>query len=274
MRNLLKLLYAYHFLLLFIALEIVCTILIFQYNKFHRAAYASASKAISGEIYEKVNNLRVYLSLKETNDALSKENARLRNYLKNNYTVFDTNRIFIDDSLHHQLFRYQEAKVVSNSVNKQLNYITINKGSRNGIRPEMAVIGPNGIVGIIDGVTANYANIISFLNVNLKISAKLKKSNYLGSASWEGKDYEYCSLTDIPQHVAVSKGDTVVTTGYSEAFPEGVIIGTVADFNLRDGNFYHINLKLSTAFKSLSYVYIVDNLTKTEQSKLEKTATK
>jgi rod shape-determining protein MreC len=274
MRNLLKLLYAYHFLLLFIALEILCAIILFQYNKFHRAAYASASKAISGTIYENVNNLKIYLSLRETNDILARENATLRNYLKNNYNTFDTTRIAIKDSIYRQLYRYQEAKVVSNSVNKQLNYITINKGAKNGIKPEMAVIGSNGVVGIIDGVTENYANIISLINVNLKISAKLKKNDYLGSVIWEGKDYEYCTLTDIPQHVVVNKGDTIVTTGFSEAFPAGIMIGTVADFNLKDGNFYHINVRLSTSFKSLNYVYVVDNLMKTEQLQLEKTNTK
>lgn len=274
MRNLLKLLYAYHFLLMFIALEVLCAIFLFQYNKFHRAAYATASKAISGIIYNKVNDLKIYLSLRETNEALAKENASLRNYLKINYNTFDTSKIVVRDTLLNQLFHYQQAKVVSNSVNKQLNYITINKGLKNGIKPEMAVIGPNGVVGIIDGVTDHYANIISLLNINLKISAKLKKNNYLGSAIWEGKDYEYCTLTDIPQHVIVNIGDTIVTTGFSESFPEGVMIGTVADYNLKDGNFYHINVKLSTIFKTLNYVYVVDNLMKTEQRKLEKTTTK
>jgi rod shape-determining protein MreC len=270
MRNLLKLLYAYHFLLLFIALEIICAIFLFRYNNYHSASFASTSKALSGSLYKQVTDFEVYLSLRETNEALAKENARLRNYLKNNYNTFDTTRIHVRDSAFSQLYYYQEAKVVNNSVNKQYNYITLNKGSIHGIKPDMAVIGPNGIVGVVDGVSENFANVVSLLNIKFKVSAKLKKYNYLGSVIWEGKDYEYCTLNDIPQHVVLQKGDTIVTTGFSESFPEGEVIGTVEDFNMKDGNFYHIDVKISTVFKSLQYVSVIEDLKKSEEIQLEK----
>lgn len=269
MRNLLKILYTYHFLLLFIGLEIISIIMLIQNNRYHSAQYASKARAISGSVFASVNDFKEYLSLKEANKALAKENAMLRNYLKSNYNTFDTTRITVNDSIYRQLYRYQEAKVVNNTVNKQFNYITLNKGSKSGIRPEMAVIGPNGIVGIVNGVSENYANVMSLLNVNFKVSARLKKNNYLGSIIWEGKDFEYCTLIDIPQHVEVNKGDTVITTGFSDSYPEGIMIGTVSGYNLKDGNFYHIDVKLSTEFKTLSYVSVIENLSKEEETNLK-----
>jgi rod shape-determining protein MreC len=269
MRNLLKILYTYHFLLLFIALEVVSIIMLVQNNKYHSAAYAGRARAISGSIYASVNDFKEYLSLREANKALAHENALLRNYLKSNYNTFDTSKIFINDSIFRQQYRYQDAKVVNNTVNKQYNYITLNKGSKNGIKPDMAVIGPEGIVGYVNGVSENYANVMSLLNVDFRVSARLKKNNYLGSVIWEGKDFEYCTLTDIPQHVEIHKGDTVVTTGFTGSFPEGIMVGTVAGYNLKDGNFYRIDVKISTSFKSLSYVSVVESLVKEEVTNLK-----
>lgn len=273
MRNLLKILYTYHFLLLFIALEVVSIVMLVQNNKYHSASYAAKAKAISGSIFASVNDFKEYLSLKEANKALAHENAMLRNYLKSNFNTFDTTRIVLNDSIFRQHYRYQEAKVVNNTVNKQFNYITLNKGSRNGIKPDMAVIGPNGVVGIVNGVSENFANVVSLLNVDFKVSARLKKNNYLGSIIWEGKNFGYCTMNDIPQHVVIEKGDTVVTSGFS-SFPEGIMIGTVSGFNLKDGNFYHIDVKLSTSFKSLSYVSVVEHLVKDEVTNLEKSTQK
>lgn len=269
MRNLLKILYTYHFLLLFLALEVISVIMLVQSNNYHSAAYASRAKKISGSIFTGVNNFKEYLSLKEANRDLARENAMLRNRLKSNFSTFDTTRKFIRDSVYLQQYNYQEAKIVSNTVNKQYNYITLNKGSKHGIRPDMAVIGPNGIVGKVNGVSDNFSNVMSLLNVDFKVSARLKKNNYLGSVEWEGKDFEYCTLKDIPQHVEIVKGDTVVTTGYAGSFPEGIMIGTVSGFDLKDGNFYHIDVKISTVFKSLSYVLVVDDLMKTEKEELK-----
>lgn len=269
MRNLLKILYTYHFLLLFIALEVISIIMLVQNNNYHSAAYAGRAKAISGSIYASVNDFKEYLSLKEANKALAKENAMLRNFLLSNYRTFDTTRIFINDSIYKQQFRYQDAKVVNITVNKQFNYVTLDKGSVNGIKPDMAVIGPNGIVGIVNGVSENFSNVMPLLNIDFRVSARLKKNNYLGSVEWEGKNFEFCTLKDIPQHVEVSIGDTVVTTGITGSFPEGILIGTVSAYNLKDGNFLHIDVKISTVFKSLSYVSVIENLVKEEQTQLK-----
>lgn len=269
MRNLLKILYTYHFLLMFIALEVISIIMLVQSNHYHSAAYAGRAKAISGSVYATVNDLKEYLSLREVNKSLARENTMLRNYLKSNYNTFDTSQIIINDSIFKQLYRYQEAKVVSNTVNKQYNYITLDKGSKHGIKPDMAVIGPDGIVGLVNGVTENFASVMPLLNVDFRVSARLKKNNYLGSVLWEGKDFEYCTLKDIPQHVEVNPGDTVVTTGYTGSFPEGIMIGTVSKAYLKDGNFLYIEVKISTVFKTLSYVSVIEDLMKEEEAQLK-----
>lgn len=269
MRNLLKILYTYHFLLLFIALEVISIIMLVQNNKYHSAAYAGKAKAISGSFYAAVNDFKEYLSLKEANKALALENAQLRNRLSNNFYAVDSTQKFVNDSIYKQLYRYQEAKVVNNTVNKQFNYITLNKGSNSGIKPDMAVIGPQGIVGFVTGVSENFANVMPLLHVDFAVSARLKKNNYLGSVVWEGKNYEYCTLKFIPQNVEINIGDTVITTGFTGSFPEGIMIGTVSGFNAKDGNFYHIDVKISTVFKSLSYVSIVEDLMKDEVTNLK-----
>jgi rod shape-determining protein MreC len=254
---------------MFIALEVISIIMLVQNNRYHSASYAGKAKAVSGSIYAGVNEFKQYLSLKEANKALAHENAMLRNYLQSNYGTFDTTRIVIKDSLFKQQYRYQDAKVVNNTVNKQYNYITLNKGRKNGIKPDMAVIGPGGIVGLVNGVSENFANVMPLLNVDFRVSARLKKNNYLGSVLWEGKNFEYCTLKDIPQHVQVNIGDTVVTTGYTGSFPEGIMIGTVANAKLKDGNFLNIEVKISTVFKTLSYVSVIEDLTKEEVTTLK-----
>lgn len=269
MRNLLKLLYAYHFLLLFIALEIICIILLFTYNNYHSAKFANSAQVASASIYKQVNNLKVYFSLKETNEKLAAEVASLRNMLAVNYTRFDTTGKMIKDTLYRQDYRYQEAKVVNNTVTKQYNYITIDKGSRHGIKPEMAVIGPNGIVGLVIGVSENYSTVMPVLNVEFSVSGKIKKSNYFGPISWDGVSSEVCQLKEISHHVALQKGDTIVTSQNTISFPEGILIGTIKDFSMKDGNFYHIDVQLSTQFRALMYVWVIENLNKKEQVELE-----
>jgi rod shape-determining protein MreC len=240
-----------------------------QNNKYHSAAYAGKAKAISGSIYATMNDFKEYLSLKEANRALALENAQLRNDLERNFLSFDTTRKLVIDSKYKQLYRYQQAKVVNNTVNKQYNYITLNKGSKNGMKPDMAVIGPEGIVGIVNGVSENFANVMPLLNVDFAVSSRLKKNSYLGSIVWEGKNFEYCTLKDIPQHVEINEGDTVITSGFTGSFPEGIMIGTVSGFHAKDGNFYHIDVKISTVFKSLSYVSVVEDLMKDEVTNLK-----
>jgi rod shape-determining protein MreC len=271
MKNLLRFILEFHFFILFIIIETFSLYLVFQYNSYQRASFLNSSYAVSGYIYNYYNSFTEYLSLKTANKDLAKENALLHTNLKKS---FKSNRILfqkINDSLYQQHYIYISAKVINNSINKQYNYLTLNKGRRHGIKPEMAVVSPNGIVGIVKDVSNNFSSVISVLNGNLKISTKIKKNNYYGSLVWEGKNFNQVVLNEIPFHIKINIGDTVITSGYSAIFPEGILIGRISDFHIKKGDdFYNISVKLSTNFKNLSYVYVINNLLKQEQINLEK----
>jgi rod shape-determining protein MreC len=227
---------------------------------------------INGYFSRKQNNLAQYLSLKDINNQLANENANLKNEIERLIHEVPTTSVQVKDSVNKQSYSYITAKVLNNSVNKQYNYITIDKGLLDSIKPDMAVISPNGVVGIVESVSDHYALIISLLNRNLKVSAKIKKNNYFGSFEWSGEYYRLGYLNDIPQHVNLAVGDTVVTSGFSDIFPSGVLLGCIADYKLKGGTFFNIDLTLTTDFKNLSFVYVVTNFKKDEQLKLESNA--
>jgi rod shape-determining protein MreC len=198
MRNLLKLLYAFHFLILFILLEVISVFFIIKGSSFHRAKFIAASRSITGNIYSKVNKINTYLSLKEANEMLVIENTILRNKLAKYHKVINENRDTLTDTIYYQRYTYQYAKVVNNSVNKRYNYITVNKGSKQGIKPDMGVISESGIVGFVKGVSENFSTIVSILNFDFKGSAKIKKNNYFGPLEWSGKNTYTAVLNEIP----------------------------------------------------------------------------
>lgn len=273
MRNLLKLLYAYYFLILFIVLESFSLFLIVENNQFQRAKFIQFAQNVSGNLYGKIDNFKAYLSLKEANRALASENAGLRNKLGSLNQIEKAKKDTFFDPLYRQQYTYRSARVINNSVGKQYNFITLNKGSWDGIAQDMAVISPSGIVGVVEAVSEHYSIVLAVLNRNFKVSAKIKKNNYFGTLSWNGLNSEICQLSDIPHHVKIAKGDTIITSGYSNVFPEGIKIGVIDDFDLKDGNFYMIRVKLSSDFRNLNYVTLIDNLMKAEQSELEKKTT-
>lgn len=174
------------------------------------------------------------------------------------------------DSVYNQQYLHTSASIVSNSVNRQKNFFTVNKGSKQGIHVDMAVNSQGSVAGVIVGCSENYSVVMSLLNTDFKLSARIKTNGYFGSLSWDGKNYRYAVLNEIPQHVSVNVGDTIETTGYSAIFPEGVLVGTVSDFEKLGGDFYKILILLSTDFKKLHFVDIISNMKKTEQLELEK----
>ena len=273
MRNLLKILYAYHFLILFIVLESLSLILILENNQFQRAKFIQFAQSVSGNLYGNIDNFKAYLSLKEANKVLASENVNLRNKLEAIHKVEREKKDTLIDKYYKQRYTYMSARVINNSVNKQYNFITLNKGSRDGVIQDMAVISPSGIVGVVEGVSENYATVLAVLNRNFKVSAKIKKNNYFGTLSWNGLNSEICALSDIPHHVKIAKGDTIITSGFSNVFPEGIQIGIIDDFDLKEGNFYTIKVKLSNDFRNLNFVTLIDNLIRKDQFELEKKAT-
>jgi rod shape-determining protein MreC len=162
------------------------------------------------------------------------------------------------------MYEYTSAKLTSNSVNKQYNFFTINKGKKSGLATGMAVIADGSIAGVISGCSENFSIVMPLINLDFRLSARIKSNGYFGSLMWDGKDYRTAVLNDITQHVAVSVGDTIETTGYSAIFPEGVTIGVVSDYEKSGGDFYMIKVQLKTDFRKLHYVDIVANKRKDE----------
>ena len=270
MRNLFLFLWKYNFFIFFLLIETFCGYIIVQNNNYKRATFINSANSFAAKTNTLVSSVTDYINLRATNDALSRENASLKTLLPDVFYVDSALKQTASDSILRQQYTFLTAKVINNSTNRRNNYLTLNKGSKHGIRQEMGVICSDGIVGIVKDVSEHYSSVISFLHKDSRISARLKNSGYIGSMVWNGFDDTHGTLNDIAKHVKVSKGDTIVTSSFSAIFPEGVMIGTVEGISASNGNnFQDIDVKLSTPFGKLSYVYVVNNLFKEEQKALE-----
>lgn len=266
MKQLFSFLIRNYFFFLFFILEIIAFVLIAKNSYYQSSKILNISNQIVGNIYNTYNNIFDYFYLKENNRLLAEENARLHSMIENSYVKFTSKEIRVNDTIYKQQYNYIDAKIISNSTGKRNNYIYLNKGYNQGIRNNMAVICPSGIVGIVNNVTANFCSVISILHSEMKISAKIKKNNSTGSVTWEGGNYKTGLLSDIPSHIKIRTGDTVITSGYSLDFPEGIPIGKITSYKLNTGdNFYKINIQFTTDFNKLDYVYVIKNLFKEEQ---------
>jgi rod shape-determining protein MreC len=275
MRKLLTFLIYYRNLFLFLLLELIAFGLIVRQQSFQRASFTHSATKVSGKVLEGYDQLDHYLSLDETNHLLLEENAELRSRLELQQTppiAFDTTfaTILPGDSFVTKQYHFIDAEVINNSYNKRNNYLTLNRGSRHGIKKGMGVICPTGVVGIVRNVSENYATVLSVLHKNAMISAQIKNSRHFGSLIWPGDDYRYAILNDIPKEASLNIGDTVQTNAYSSIFPPGITIGTIKHQELRiAANFYDINITLSNDFGNLHYVYVVENILKEEQTSIE-----
>lgn len=270
MRSLFRFLLRNYFVMMFLALEAISFSLIVSLNNYQRVAFVNSSNDIVGTLYERFSHFDDYFSLSRTNARLAAENASLRKQLEfriRNQEKYPVNR---PDTVDAPAYYFASAKVISNSVNKQFNYITLNKGSRQGIKPDMGVISADGVVGVITNVSPNYSTGLSILNKRLSIPAKINKNNYFGALVWDGEHSNTADLKEIPFHIIVNVGDTVVTSGYSSIFPEGIMIGTISKFDVEGGtNFYNIKVELSTNFRTLKYVEVVKNTKQDELKRIE-----
>jgi rod shape-determining protein MreC len=274
MKNLFLFLWRFKYFILFLLTETFCFYLIFRNSNFHRSAFVNSSNVVAASVSETVTSVKEYVNLRKVNNDLAFENSKLRSMLPEAYYIDSATKKNIIDSVHHQQYSFITGKVINNSVNRRNNYLTLNIGGLQGVKPEMGVISSEGVVGIVKDTSKHFCSIMSFLHKDSKISAKLKKSGYIGSLIWEGYDATHASLKDIATHVQFVKGDTVVTSSYSSIFPEDIMIGRIEDFETKAGdNFYEITVRLSTDFSKLSYVYVVNNLLKEEQQKLEQPQT-
>ena len=269
MRNLIVFIIKYHLILLFVLLESISLYLLVSNNYYHQSVFIRSTNEIIGNFYKKINNINEYFGLKETNYILAQENARLRSELKNSFIVSPLQVMIKEDTLYRQQYKYIEAKIIKNSINKRNNYLIIDKGKLQGVQKDMAVITSNGIAGIVTEVSNNFSTIMSLLHKDSKVSAMIKKNKYKGTLVWDGTDYKNANLIDIEPHVKLAKGDTIITSGNSYIFPEGLLIGVIDKFSIVPGAYYYdISLKFTTDYSRLEYVYIVNNLYKYEQKKL------
>lgn len=265
MRPLLQFLLKNYNFFLFILLEFFAFFYIIKSNYYQQSVFINSANAISGGIYKTHSNITDYLSLKPINKILAEENAKLWNLQKISFIKTNNKTFLINDTLYQQQYEYTSANVISNSYNRANNYLTLNKGYNQGIREEMGVMTSQGIVGIIKDVSANFSTVTSVLHSKSKISAKIKKNNYIGTIVWEGGDYRIATLKDIPTHVKIFSGDTIVTSGYSLIFPGGILIGTIYTYDVNKGkDFYDIKVRLCTDFNNISYVYVIKSLMKDE----------
>jgi rod shape-determining protein MreC len=269
MRSLLNFLERYNNLIILLILEGIGIYLLSTRNYYHNTRVVNGIRRVTYGVEEKINNTKSYLHLRQTNENLAAENTALRNSInrlaRNNNSVFFS----VSDTIYQQLYQYTTARLTSNSVNKQKNFFTINKGTRHGITNEMAVIADGGVAGAIVGCSENFSVVMSVLNLDFRLSARIKANGYFGSLSWDGRDYRKAILSDIPQHVNLSIGDTIETTGYSAVFPEGVMVGTVIDLQKPGSDFYSITVLLKTDFRRLHFVDVVANMRKQEFVELE-----
>lgn len=292
MHSLLTFLYSYRSSFIFILLESLSIFFIVNNNSYHQAAVLNSSNRLVASAMTTTNSVSEYFSLKEVNQRLAAENARLHELMisgepgnSNSLLVNDSlalraladDSVFIlpqarsqSDSARLKQFAFIPAKVVDNTVHRAKNYVTINKGRLDGIEADMGVISPDGVVGKVKDVSDHFAVITSVLHTDMFVSALVKRSSTLGSIVWGGKNPRLASLDNIPIHINVINGDTIVTSGYSGIYPPNTMIGTVAEVRPEeDAAFYDIDIDLSNDFYRLSYVYVVKNVLRTEQDSLE-----
>lgn len=269
MQNLFRFIKKYSYVIVFLLLETIAGVLIVQNTYYQSSVIISWGNSIAGEWFNQFKNITSYLNLASTNRQLAEENARLRQEIANSYITYNKREFEINDTVYKQQYEYTEAQVVRNTWNTSNNYVMINKGYLHGIHPDMAVISSQGIVGVVVNTTKNFSNIMSILHVNSKNSIKIKRTGVSGTLTWDTEDYRYGTLTDIPTTHKLHINDTVITSGFSKNFPEGVPVGYIQSFYEEPGSgFYTIKIKFATEFNKLDYVYIVNNIYKEEQAQL------
>jgi len=270
MRSLLNFLARYNNLIIFLFLEGIAIYFLATGNNYHNTRIVNGIKGISRGIDEKISNTQSYLNLRMVNEKLAAENTAMKNRIENMGKRDSSLFFYVTDSVYHQDYLYTSAGVINNSVNRQKNFFTLNKGRRAGVTVDMAVTSGTSVAGVIVGCSENFSVAMSLLNLDFRLSTRIRSNGYFGSLSWDGRDYRYAVLSEIPQHVSVNVGDTIETTGYSAIFPEGIMVGTVSEYEKKGGDFYHITVLLQTDFKKIHFVDIIGNLNKSEKIELEK----
>lgn len=272
MRNLWIFINRYNAFFLFIIFFTIGIILTVKNNVYQQSVTVNSTNEIVGDVYQNLNVLKKYLNLGPVNDSLGAENAKLKTELLALKNIDSAKQVLVKDTLNQPQYTYLSARVIKNSITLRNNVITINKGSADGIAPDMAVISPDkGVVGFVMDVSEHLATVRSLLHKDTKISVTQKKSNALGILVWGvgNGDFKKAFVKEIPNHFKISLKDTIVTSGFS-SFPPGIPVGTVTNTAVATGdNFMSVEIKLFNDFSTLQYVYVVLDKYAAEQKELE-----
>ena len=275
MRNLLNFLQKYNYWFLFLLLEVASFVLLFRFNRYQQSVFFTSAGGLAGKVYEMADGITSYFHLKAENSTLLDRNlylesqvARLEEALHR--VTSDSLRMTSLAGVPAADYRLYKASVIKNSLSRMDNYITLDRGEAAGVRPDMGVAGTDGVVGIVYKVSPRYALVLPVLNSRSNLSCMIQGSGYFGYLRWEGGDPRYAWLEDLPRHAEFELGDTVVTSGYSAVFPQGVTVGTVDDaVDADDGLSYRLKIRLATDFGRLDAVRILARTGREEQKHLE-----
>lgn len=271
MHNLIRFLKRYFYIFLFLFVEGYAIYLISQNSYYQGSAINSFANEFAGNIDTHTYNVSHYFTLASSNDALVKENARLRAKIENSYVKYENKTFQYNDTIYKQQFEYIDAKVIQKTINKRNNYFMLNKGRIHGVTNNMAVICPNGIVGVVVNTSNNFSLVMSVLHQDSRPNIKDSRTKISGTLVWEGGSYSVGKLIDIPSSIPLKIGDSIITSGFSQDFPEGITVGTIKSFKKDKGTgFYVVDVKFSTDYNKLEYVYVVKNFFKEEQKQLTK----
>ena len=270
MQRLFLFFYQYRAFFTILILELFCAWLLIGNNSYQGARFFNSSNGLVATLNNVSHGVREYFLLRQINSTLAEENAQLRSKFEAmNQRQYLSPTSAVTDSTVISQFDFVSAKVVSNTVNRFTNFLTINKGAQDGIEPGMAVISALGAVGKVRTVSSHYSVVTSILHVDVQISALLNRTGHFGTIQWDGVNPDYVKFKFIPRHVQPVKGDSVLTSGYNAVFPEGIMVGEIEEIHLTDELFYDLTVKLSQDFRKLSYVEVVKNYLKEELDSLE-----
>ncbi len=269
MRNILNFIIRYSKWFVFTFYVLMSCILLVDNNVYQQSVYLTSANMVTGGVYSVWSQLTGYFHLKSINESLQATNAELQNQVLNLKSQLAELKSVRDDSLFNKnardRFGYVTAVVVNNNTRHPKNFFTINRGRHDGIAPGMGVVDQNGIVGIVNVTGDHMSRVISLLNETQRFSVKLKDTNFIGSMTWRGKDASIGYVEEIPRHAKYQIGDTIVTSGYSTSFPEGLTVGTVLNrVRSQDDSFFTLKIKLSSDFKALSTVRVIKDIYKNE----------
>ena len=265
MRNLIEFLAKYNHWFVFILLEVISFVLLFQYNSYQGSVWFSSANVVTGKIYEWNSEIEAFFSLSQVNKELTQRNTYLEQQVKilsDSLTSKSKDSTFLHRTQLELLRNYRliRAKVVSNSISKSNNFLTLDKGTVDGVKKDMGVVSGNGVVGIVYMTSAHYSIVIPVLNVKSNISFGIQHRGYFGYLHWSGGSCKLAYVDDIPRHAHFRLGENIVTSGYSSVFPSGVQVGKILHvYNSADGLSYRLQIVLATDFGNLRDVCIVDN---------------